>query len=318
MTENFSSDGDPHIQILVVDDDITVRYLMNEFMELLGYSSHMAENGEDAVAYLGAHSVDIVITDIIMPGMDGLELTRHIKQTHPQIEVIVMTGFAGDYSYEEVIRLGAADFVFKPVRFEELKLRLERVLRERRLKEKLKKISITDDRTQLFNDRYFDEQIHLEVERANRYRRLLSLLLLDIDNFKRYNDTFGHMEGNVVLARMGQIIKKCLRENDSAYRFGGEEFTVILPETDGKKAHFVAQRISVAIASQKFYPEAAKAVRVTVSVGITEYCQGESVADFIKRTDMAMYRAKQEGRNRIIYLDACDIPAKPDSEKDGN
>lgn len=315
MTDNLPSDDTAHVQILVVDDDITVRYLMNEFMELLGYTSHMAENGEEAVTYLKKNDVDVVITDIIMPGMDGLELTRHIKQTHPDIEVIVMTGFAGDYSYEEVIRLGAADFVFKPVRFEELKLRLERVLRERLLKEKLRKLSITDDRTQLFNDRYFDEQIHLEVERANRYRRLVSLLLLDIDNFKRYNDTFGHMEGNVVLARMGQIIKKCLRENDSAYRFGGEEFTVVLPETDGKKAHFVAQRISVAIASQKFYPEAGKAVRVTVSIGITEYCPGESVAEFIKRADMAMFQAKQEGRNRIIYLDSCDPPATSDTDK---
>lgn len=295
--------------ILIVDDDAAIRDSMHEFVEMSGYHSSVAASAEEALDQLEANQPDVVITDIMLPGMDGLELTDRIKKSH-DIDVIVMTGYSGDYSYEEAISKGASDFVFKPVRFEELLLRLRRVLKERRLTQervhmldKLKRLSITDGLTKLYNSRYFYSQLKSEIERTTRYQRPLSLLLLDIDQFKEYNDNYGHLEGDKVLVRLGQIIKSCLRKMDSAYRYGGEEFTVILPETEGDEAATVAERIRYAIEKEKFYPEQRKEAQIiTISVGVTEYHHQEEVSILVQRADKAMYLSKQSGRNRVSCL----------------
>ena len=246
----------PHI--LIVDDDLSIRDAMHEFVEISGYEASVASSAEEALEVLSGNVVEIVITDILLPGMDGLALTDRIKRNH-DIDVIVMTGYSTEYSYEEAISKGASDFVFKPVRFEELLLRLKRVLNERRLNheriqmlEKLKKLSITDGLTQLFNSRHFYSQLKGEIERFNRYGHKLSLLLLDIDNFKEFNDNYGHLEGDKILVRLGRIIKSCLRKMDTAYRYGGEEFTIILPGTHGEEARTVAERLRSAVAAEDF------------------------------------------------------------------
>jgi len=294
------------IHILIVDDDATVRYLMNEFMQTVGYNSHMAASGEEALDKLRNRTADVVITDIMMPGMDGLELTELIRQKYNS-EIIVMTGYSGDYSYEEVINKGASDFVFKPVRFEELLLRLKRVLRERYLKEELRKLAITDDLTRLYNARHFYKQLRQETDRCIRYQHPLSLLLLDIDYFKSYNDNYGHLAGNDVLAKLGQTIRSTLRRLDSAYRYGGEEFTIILPETDGEEAQKAARRIADAISAEKFSPIPGSEIRITMSIGVAEYCPEEDMESFIKRADMAMFASKQSGRNRITFFSPEDM-----------
>jgi two-component system, cell cycle response regulator len=304
MTEDsIPQEPRPEVHILIVDDDSTVRFLMNEFMETVGYKSHMAASGHEALELMQTRQVDVVITDIMMPGMDGLELTERIHGEY-NCEIIVMTGYSGDYSYEEVINKGASDFVFKPVRFEELLLRLKRVLKERYLKEELRKLAITDDLTRLFNARHFYKQLELEVDRCTRYQHPLSLLLLDIDHFKDFNDNFGHLEGNYVLSWLGQAIQSCLRRMDTAYRYGGEEFTVILPETSGDEAQTVAERISEGVRTKQFTPNPEQPVSVTISIGVTEYQADEPLETFIKRADMAMFHSKQTGRNRITYLAA--------------
>jgi two-component system cell cycle response regulator len=296
--------------ILIVDDDAAIRDSMYEFVEISGYRSSTASSAEEALEILEKESADVVITDIMLPGMDGLELTDRVKKKF-DIDVIVMTGYSGDYSYEEAISKGASDFVFKPVRFEELLLRLRRVLKERRLTqervhmlEKLKRLSITDGLTQLYNSRHFYTQLKAEIDRTARYQRPLSLLLLDIDCFKDYNDSFGHLEGDKILVRLGQVIKSCLRKMDSAYRYGGEEFTVILPETEGEEAATVAERIRYMVEQEKFMPqpESNSLVSITISVGVTEYHPGEEVAVLVQRADKAMYVSKQAGRNRVSSL----------------
>ena len=222
---------------------------------------------------------------------------------------------AGEEAVYELAIWQEGDFVFKPVRFEELVLRLKRVIRERRLAserqqmlEKLERLAITDGLTKLYNSRHFYKQMRIEVDRSNRYKHPLALMLLDIDHFKQYNDRYGHLEGDKVLVQIGQIIKECLRKMDSAYRYGGEEFTIILPETTGKEASAVAPRIQTSLGSVKFYPEPEKAVTITVSIGVTEYCPGESLSHFVQRADKAMYVSKQKGRNRIssLYAQNCD------------
>jgi two-component system cell cycle response regulator len=128
-------------------------------------------------------------------------------------------------------------------------------------------------------------------------------MLLDIDQFKDYNDNFGHLEGDKVLVALGQVIRTCLRKMDSAYRYGGEEFTVILPETEGDEAATVAERIRSAVEREKFYPRGQKtSVSITISLGVTEYIQEERVAIFVQRADKAMYLSKQSGRNRVSCL----------------
>ncbi len=295
--------------VLIVDDDAAIRESMNEFVDMSGYQSSTASTAEEALERLSQNEIDVVITDIMLPGMDGLELTDRIKKEY-DIDVIVMTGYSGDYSYEEAISKGASDFVFKPVRFEELLLRLRRVLKERLLTQervhmldKLKRLSITDGLTKLFNSRYFYNQIKAEIDRTSRYQRPLSLLLLDIDQFKEYNDNYGHLEGDKVLVSMGKVIKSCLRKMDSAYRYGGEEFTVILPETEGDEAATVAERIRSMVAEGKFFPRGDNdPCTITISIGVTEYVPDEEVAIFVQRADKAMYLSKQSGRNRVSCL----------------
>lgn len=296
-------------KVLIVDDDEAIRESMNEFVDMSGYQSLTAVSAEEALARMATENVDVVITDIMLPGMDGLELTDRIKKEY-DIDVIVMTGYSGDYSYEEAISKGASDFVFKPVRFEELLLRLRRVLKERRLTQervqmldKLKRLSITDGLTKLYNSRYFYNQLKAEIDRTARYQRPLSLLLMDIDQFKEYNDSFGHLEGDKVLLRLGQVIRSCLRKMDSAYRYGGEEFTVILPETEGDEAATVAERIRSSVSVEEFYPKDLKEkFTITISIGVTEYIHDEEIAIFVQRADKAMYLSKQSGRNRVSCL----------------
>jgi two-component system, cell cycle response regulator len=296
----------PHV--LIVDDDPAIRDSMCEFLEMEGFKTATLPSGEDAIDFLKSNHTDIVVTDIMMLGMNGLELTDIIKKEY-DTDVIVMTGFSGEHSYEEAISKGASDFIFKPIRFEELLLRMKRVLKERQLSkerdqilEKLKKLAITDGLTKLYNSRYFYKQLDLEIDRLNRYNHTLSLLLIDIDHFKQYNDTYGHLEGDKVLIRMGQIISSCLRRMDTAHRYGGEEFTVILPETACEEAAFVANRIRIAIESEVFSPAPDKQITITVSIGVTEYQTDERISAFVQRADQALYLSKDNGRNRISCL----------------
>ncbi len=296
--------------ILIVDDDTAIRDAMQEFLRMAKFESASVSNAEKALEYLKTNPVDVVITDILMTGMDGLELTDIIKQTY-DAEVIVITGFNADYSYEEAISKGASDFIFKPVRFEELLLRLKRVLRERRLSkdraqmlQKLKKMAITDGLTKLFNSRYFYTQLEMEIDRLNRYHHPLSMLLIDIDNFKDYNDKYGHLDGDKVLSGFGEIINSCLRGMDSAYRYGGEEFTVLLPETPITEAFNVAERIQRALTETQFKSMSGSISYITVSIGITDYCTNEDLSSFILRADKAMYQSKDKGKNNISVLPA--------------
>ncbi len=296
------------VKILIVDDDVAVRNTMNEYISTAGYQSETVSCAEEALELLEKKSFHVVITDIILPSMGGLDLTKIIKKDKTS-DVIVMTGYGDDYSYEEAINIGASDFIIKPVRLEELLLRLKRVIKERdltkeriRMMEKLQKLAVTDGLTKLYNSRSFYSQLETEVDRFNRYKHPLALLLLDLDHFKEYNDSFGHLEGDKVLVRFSQIIKSCLRANDTAYRYGGEEFTVILPETGVEEAGTVAQRIRAALEAEQFTPKAGKKVTITISIGVTEYQPKEELSAFIQRADRAMYRSKQKGRNMVSML----------------
>jgi diguanylate cyclase (GGDEF)-like protein len=294
--------------ILIVDDDIAIMEAVEEYLTILKYDVKTASNADEALKILESFKPDIVLTDIMMQGMDGLELTRKIKTAY-DTDVIVMTGYSAAYSYEEAVQAGAGDFIFKPFRFEELDLRIKRVLREAELQKErsvllkeLEKLAITDALTGLYNSRHFFSQLKTELKRYDRYSRALSLLFLDIDFFKQYNDTWGHLEGDKVLMGIGQVIHSCMRSMDTAYRYGGEEFAILLPETRLQKACVVGARIKDNISSTLFEPEPGIKKSVTVSIGATELKEGEDFKSFISRTDKALYKSKDSGRNKLTYI----------------
>ena len=195
--------------------------------------------------------------------------------------------------------------IFSYRKIEELESEIsKRELAEKALREseqRYKELSIKDDLTQLYNSRHLYSKLKGEIERAIRYNHPLSLMLLDIDNFKQYNDKYGHLEGDNVLASLGKVIRDCLRRIDSAYRYGGEEFTVILPETDVKEAVNVAERIRKEIEAEIFSPTPNETAHNTVSIGVSQYKPEEELKSFIKRADTAMYMAKEQGKNRISF-----------------
>jgi diguanylate cyclase (GGDEF)-like protein len=162
-------------------------------------------------------------------------------------------------------------------------------------------LSIKDDLTGLYNQRHFYHLLHAEIERAERYGRPLSLLLIDIDDFKQFNDTHGHMEGDRVLERIGATIQRCVRRTDWAFRYGGEEFTIFMPETLGDQAGVVAERIRTEFRAERFQPSPGREESKTVSIGIAQYQSGEELKEFISRADRNMYEAKRRGKDRLCF-----------------
>ena len=165
--------------------------------------------------------------------------------------------------------------------------------------ERYHELSIIDGLTHLYNSRHFYLQLKSEIERSNRHGQPLTLLLLDLDNFKAFNDTYGHIEGDQVLLRLGQVIKRCLRQTDSAYRYGGEEFTILLPMTTSNDAAVTAERIRTEFKKEIFSPAPGQDIHMTVSIGLAQYKTKEEMKVFVNRVDQLMYQAKNSGKDRV-------------------
>ena len=174
---------------------------------------------------------------------------------------------------------------------------VEEALRES--ENRYRELSTVDDLTQLYNSRHFYFQLKMELDRSNRYELPLSLLLLDLDNFKAFNDAYGHVEGDQVLLRLGQVVKRCLRQTDSAYRYGGEEFTILLPMTTGADGAVTAERIRTEFKKEIFSPAPGQDVLVTVSIGLGQYRPQEEMKAFVHRVDQLMYQGKKNGKDRV-------------------
>lgn len=180
--------------------------------------------------------------------------------------------------------------------------------RLRSQKRELEQLTVTDELTGLYNARHFTRTLEREIERSERYGRKLSILFIDLDNFKRFNDSYGHVEGNRVLQACARIITNALRESDSSYRFGGEEFTVILPETDSNEAFAVAERIRESFAAYKIEPEGHPPLHMTLSGGLAELTESDTLTSLVERADSAMYEAKMRGKDRIVVWE----PSEPE------
>jgi diguanylate cyclase (GGDEF)-like protein len=292
--------------ILIVDDAEEVRESIREAIKNAGYACWAASSGDEALRFLEEKPIDLVISDIRMPGIDGFELTEIVKKKY-DTDVIIITGYGRDFPYEEAIEKGASEFILKPIKLQELIVRIKRVLRERALiaqrrqmEMQLRELTITDDLTKLYNMRHFYNQLQLEMDRVQRYKSSLSLLLLDVDRFKQYNDTYGHLDGDQILFKLGEVIRECLRKSDTAYRYGGDEFMILLPETRASEASKVAERIRALFPAVCSHRMPDDSFDMTLSIGVVEYLQGENLSEFVKRADQAMYKAKKQGGNKSL------------------
>jgi diguanylate cyclase (GGDEF)-like protein len=271
--------------ILIVDDDPFLRETLEKLLEIVGIPSHSASNGDEAMKMLENNSYTMILTDMKMPGVDGMDLIKMVCKNH-DVSIIAMTGYSEGYTYVDVINAGASDFIKKPFGIEELEAKIRRIITERNLRKELNRLSITDSLTELYNQRHFYFRLNEEIKRAKRQRNLLALILLDLNDFKKYNDKYGHLAGDEVLRDAGDIIRGCIRESvDSGYRYGGDEFAVILIDADINIAKEIGNRIEAAFCTKN---------KVTVSVGYSIYHAGMDSKELISTADKDLYISKQE------------------------
>ena len=300
-------------RILVVDDSAVGRAIVSAMLRKVGYTVVEAVNGAQALGLIARHSFDVVVTDLRMPEKDGFEVLEAVKRSSLHTEVIILTGtHAKDVSAAvRALRLGAHDFLTKPPQGpHDVIVTVDRALEKKRLKEAnlrllrdMEGLSRTDALTGVWNRRAFEETMQRELLRASRHGLPLSLVMLDIDHFKRINDTYGHRVGDDVLKWFGLHVSRMLREGDTIHRFGGEEFAIVLPHTDAQGALLAAQRELEYLAASSFQDS----LTVTASAGVA--CgRGEELEemDLIAIADAALYRAKRAGRNRAVAADATD------------
>ena len=286
--------------ILVVDDEALVRGVLKSMLSTWGFYCITASDGLKAIEVLKTIECDLVLTDIFMPNMDGLELLKYIKDNHYTTDVIVATGYSEEVSYINVIKAGAIDYITKPILRDELEAKISRALRERNLVSELEKMSMYDSLTSLLNRRAFDKKFKYEVERGSRQNYAVFLAAIDVDNFKEYNDTMGHQGGDEVLVALSRILEDCTRNNvDMSFRLGGDEFAIILPQTNKSEALAIVHRVSLHFSEAKFN-------NLTLSIGIIccnrdlEVDLEQDLASMSERADRALYVAKNGGKNQII------------------
>jgi diguanylate cyclase (GGDEF)-like protein len=275
--------------ILVVDDDQRVGDVLRELLGALQFPAASALSGSEALKMLKDKPYTFLMADMKMPEMSGMELIRRAKESSPAVSVIAMTGYADEFQYVDIINAGANDFVKKPIDMAELEAKIIRCITERDLKKELSRLSVTDSLTGLFNQRQFYMRLREEIVRSTRQKHPLSLILLDLDNFKDYNDKHGHIAGDQALKHVGKAIQRSIREGvDSGYRYGGDEFAIILIDSDILIAEEIGRRVVVAIRDGG---------ELKASAGYAVYEESMNLTDFVRLADTDLYQSKTQAKN---------------------
>ncbi len=309
-------------RILIVDDDPANLRLVQETLDGLGYTVDTAVDGVQALEKVRQRTPDLLILDVMMPRMNGLEVCRIVKSmsTESFIPIILVTVQGDIDSKVTGLKLGADDYLAKPYNPLELRARVLSMLRIKSLQDKinakrrdLEALSVTDDLTALLNHRALQHRLKDEFARAQRYNEPLSVLMIDIDQFKEINDKYGHLFGDRVLTDVAGILQKSVREIDICARYGGDEFMVVLPQTHFSGSLTVADRIWRSVAAHELEENKA-VVRITVSVGISFFPNKNvaTVEQLISFADQALYQAKREGRNRICLHQHLNYVYRPE------
>lgn len=298
--------GPQRPKILVVDDQpLIIRTIHKVLSE--DHQVFMSVGGLEALSFCEKQLPDLLLLDLDLPDIGGLEVCRRLKQSPVTSEIpIIFVTATGDLDTETACwQAGAVDFVTKPINPATLKHRVKAQLTLKFQSDKLRNLAYTDGLTEISNRRYLDEQLAREWRLGQRYARPISAILIDIDHFKQYNDTYGHLAGDECLKTIASCVRQvCKRPSDIAARYGGEEFCCILPETDQEGAIKVAELLVRSInLSAIEHAMAPNSKTVTVSMGIaTVIPTSESPNELLSKADLALYKAKDAGRNRIEVL----------------
>ena len=293
--------------ILIIEDEEDIRALLSNLLESEGYQIITASNGREGIERFQEHNPDLILTDVRMPIMDGIEVLREIKAKESDTEVIILTGHSDEATAIDCLRLGAYDYFCKPLEdIDVLFTAVERVLEKRSLELKnrslvkqLEELSIRDSLTGLYNYRHLQTCLDDEINRSRRYDHSFFILMIDADHFKDVNDTYGHLFGDHVLKKLGDLITGELRSTDRLFRYGGEEFLVIMNEISKSEVVKVVNRQMAAIRNHTFIYEDQKA-KVTVSMGGAFFPEdAQDKVRLVKEADQALYRAKEAGRDRF-------------------
>ncbi len=305
MSEKKSAD----LNILIVDDEEDIRLLLKEVLSFPDYNVWTASGGLEAINMMKEADFNIVITDIRMPGVDGVEVARKFKEANSDTTIIAMTGYASTQSALAVLEGGAYDYITKPFNIDEVRITVKRAVERYRLlnevkeKELYKQLAIIDGLTEVYNRHYFNQMIPRELERAKRYKNPFSFLMLDIDNFKNFNDDHGHLAGDWALKKTSQVIVGSARVSDMVFRYGGEEFAVALPETDKPGAIILAKRIRATMSKTRFLDSRIMPTQhITISIGVCTFpVDAQNFREVIENADKYLYSAKRLGRNRVCF-----------------
>jgi diguanylate cyclase (GGDEF)-like protein len=298
------------MKILVAEDDRVSLRILEKNIRAWDYDIVVAANGDQALQKIGRENVRLAILDWMMPGINGLEICKHLRQNNGSnyIYVILLTSRDRSQDILEGLEAGADDYMTKPVNFLELKARLQTGRRIVELEDKLlesnrklKDLASRDSLTSLWNRANIMRFLEENLERGKREKQPVSTIMVDIDDFKRTNDTCGHLAGDIVLIQVAKRLERCLRKYDKIGRYGGDEMLVVLPGCGLKKAGGIAERLRLAVAGEKVRIPAGE-----LEISITLGCS--SSADFsrptpealVQASDAALYRGKKQGKNCVV------------------
>jgi two-component system cell cycle response regulator len=301
--------------VLIVEDDATSAKLIARYLSMVPCKLEIVDNGEKALRAVSSNPVDIMLLDLMLPTIDGIQVCKTIKsreQTIP-IQVVMITSLTDTKSKLMGIEAGTDDFLVKPINKDELRARVKSLLKKKAYLDRLRAkvdgalyAAITDKLTGVYNQGYFKHFIELEIKRAKRHRHRLTLLMVDVDDFKKFNDRYGHQCGDQALHRIAEKLKSNIRDIDLIARYGGEEFSIILPYADLPAAEAIARRLLQAV-SDGCEIEHAPDASLSVSIGISiypDFC--DTPAELLKTADLALYRAKNKGKNRYRIFQKTD------------
>ncbi|HET9478446.1 MAG TPA: diguanylate cyclase [Pyrinomonadaceae bacterium] len=311
---------EPKANILVVDDNPDKLSLLEAALCLAGYRVTTATDGDEALSAIESYQPDLVITDVMMPRMNGYELAQRIRANPATRFIPVIMQTAASRRAEDLRRaseVGALGYITDPTDLDLLLARTRTLLEFKAYLDVCEEAAFTDHLTGLANRRRFERQLEREVGRTMRFGHPFSLLMVDIDNFKNLNDSFGHDAGDDAIRRISKVLREGTRGIDLAARIGGEEFAVLLVETDQRGAIDVAERLRIAIKSL----ELTSATQITASFGVAECpIDAQTATDILKAADVALYEAKRAGRDRVVGTPGMrsNSVAAGDVQGDGN
>jgi diguanylate cyclase (GGDEF)-like protein len=289
-----------YIKLMVVDDSQMVRKNIKNILQKHMFKVLVAAHGEEALNYLETNNdVKLILTDYNMPVIDGIELTKKIREqfSKQEIAIISLTGSSEHLISAKFLKLGANDFITKPFSNEELICRINNTLEAQEAIEKLSTVANLDFLTNLYNRRYFFNHINDFIKKYQKY----AIAMLDIDHFKKINDSYGHDAGDMVLKHLAMILKNNTKGSDIVARFGGEEFCIALADVNEKNSISFFVKLQNLISKERINIKN-HTVKYTVSIGVTIKDKKEDIQVLLKEADKALYKAKEKGRNRVeIY-----------------